>query len=480
MFAIVKRERDELPDVQRFVEMINDDKYASVGFFSGDSDVIIARAPGRLDVMGGIADYSGSLVLQMPIAESTIAAVQLNDSDLISIESADRGSGEILTFEFTTTSLGSESDELARLCRGQWYGYAAGVFIILQREVGSHFDSGASIVISSDIPIGKGVSSSAALEVSVMTAVCEAYGIDLDARTIAMLCQKVENSIVGAACGIMDQMSVNFGIEDSLLSMVCQPAELDDPLPIPSNIYLAGIDSGVRHAVVGSDYASVRTAAFMGYRIIASLAGFPSSVDGDGLVEINDPRWHNYLSNVTVAEYESQFDVSIPERLTGGEFLEKFGGITDRVTSVDLNQTYRVKASTEHAIYENRRIHRFREIFRGPIGLAELEELGQLMFATHESYSRCGLTEEGTDLLVALARQYKDRGVYGARITGGGSGGTVAFLADRDSAAAVRSLAEEYKTAAGRETYFFEGSSPGCASYGIVRLRFGQADMVLA
>ena len=237
-------------------------------------------------------------------------------------------------------------------------------------------------------------------------------------------------------------------------------------------MYFAGIDSGVRHAVVGSDYASVRTAAFMGYRTIAAIAGLASSLV-DGRVEIDDPRWHNYLSNVSVDEYESQFEKSIPETILGREFLEKYSGITDHVTSVDPEKIYRVKASTEHAIYETHRIHRFGEILRGTVGPTELEELGELMFATHESYSRCGLTEEGTDRLVALARKYKDRGVRGARITGGGSGGTVAFLADRRSAEAVRSLAEEYKNATGREPYFFEGSSPGCASYGVVRLRFG-------
>ena len=263
MFSIVNRQRVEPDDVRRFVEVLNDN-----AFLTGDSDVFVARAPGRLDVMGGIADYSGSLVLQLPIAESTIAAVQLNDSDVITIASLDGESGGVHTFEVSTATLRTEPDKLADDCRGQWYGYIAGAFIVLQREMGFEFEQGVSIVVSSDVPIGKGVSSSAALEVSVMTAVCAAYGIELDGRAIAMLCQKVENTIVGAACGIMDQMSVTFGRQASLMSMVCQPAELGEPIPIPSNVGFAGIDSGVRHAVVGSDYASVRTAAFMGYRII--------------------------------------------------------------------------------------------------------------------------------------------------------------------------------------------------------------------
>ena len=469
MFSIVNRQREELADVRRFVDLLNDENGPVAGLLTEKSDVFVARAPGRLDVMGGIADYSGSLVLQLPIAESTIAAVQLNGGDMMRIASLDGESNEVRTFEFSTTMLRTDADKLARDCRGQWYGYIAGVFIVLQRELGFQFENGASIVVSSDVPIGKGVSSSAALEVSVMTAVCEAYGIKLGGHKIALLCQKVENTIVGAACGIMDQMSVTFGREASLLSMVCQPAEVGDPIPIPLNVGLAGIDSGVRHAVVGSDYASVRTAAFMGYRIIAEIAGLTAKNVGDGRVEIDDPRWNNYLANVTVSEYESEFESSTPEEITGRTFLEKYGGITDAVTSVDPGKTYRVKASIEHAIYENDRIQRFGEILLGPVGEAEFEKLGELMFATHESYSRCGLTEAGTDRLVEMAREYRDRGIYGARITGGGSGGTVAFLFDRDARDAVRALATEYA----KDSYFFEGSSPGCASYGVVRLTRG-------
>ena len=467
MFSLVHRQRDELADVRRFVDILNDE--SGPAFLTGGSDVFVARAPGRLDVMGGIADYSGSLVLQLPIAESTIAAVQLNDSDVITIASLDGESSGIHTFEFSTATLRTEPDRLGQDCRGQWYGYIAGVFIVLHSELGFEFEQGVSIVVSSDVPIGKGVSSSAALEVSVMTAVCAAYEIDLDGRSMALLCQKVENTIVGAACGIMDQMSVMFGREASLLSMVCQPAEIGDPIPIPSNVAFAGVDSGVRHAVVGSDYSSVRTAAFMGYRIIADVAGLASNNVGDGKVEIDDPRWNGYLSNVSVSEYESDFESSIPEEITGRDFLAKYAGITDAITSVDSEKTYRVKASTEHAIYENDRIHRFGEILCGPVGEREFEELGELMYATHASYARCGLTEAGTDRLVALAREYRDRGVYGARITGGGSGGTVAFLFNREARDAVRALADEYA----KESYFFEGSSPGCASYGVVRLTRG-------
>ena len=129
-------------------------------------------------------------------------------------------------------------------------------------------------MISSQIPIGKGVSSSAALEVAAMQAVCAAFEIRVEPRQLALLCQKVENTIVGAACGVMDQITANCGVENSLIALLCQPAEIQGTVPIPETMEFWGIDSGVRHAVAGSDYTSVRIGAFMGYRIIADLAGF--------------------------------------------------------------------------------------------------------------------------------------------------------------------------------------------------------------
>src|SRR5439155_15401674 len=99
--------------------------------------------------------------------------------------------------------------------------------------------------------------------------------IPLPPRELALLCQVVENRIVGAPCGVMDQMTAACGEENRLLALLCQPAELQGQVSLPEEIAVWGIDSGVRHSVAGADYGSVRTGAFMGYRIIADLAGIP-------------------------------------------------------------------------------------------------------------------------------------------------------------------------------------------------------------
>jgi galactokinase len=94
------------------------------------------------------------------------------------------------------------------------------------RERNVDFASGANILIASRVPPGKGVSSSAALEVAVMQAVTKAFDIDIEARDKALLCQKVENLVAGAPCGVMDQMTAVFGEANRLLLLLCQPAEI--------------------------------------------------------------------------------------------------------------------------------------------------------------------------------------------------------------------------------------------------------------
>jgi L-arabinokinase len=154
--------------------------------------------------------------------------------------------------------------------------------------------------VASDVPEGKGVSSSAALEVAVMTAIAAAFDIVLPPREIAILCQKVENLVVGAPCGVMDQMTAACGEADRLLALRCQPAELQGHVALPEDLTVFGIDSGIRHAVSGADYVSVRVGAFMGYRILAEAAGLAVRVGARGApVTVDDPRWHGHLANLS-------------------------------------------------------------------------------------------------------------------------------------------------------------------------------------
>ncbi|HXW08382.1 MAG TPA: galactokinase family protein [Vicinamibacterales bacterium] len=443
--------------------------------------VFVARAPGRLDVMGGIADYSGALVLQWPIREATRVAVRPWSERRLAITSIGRGGPDRrcdvpldlvadrnLPYDAVRAWFAADPTR-------HWAAYVAGVFHVLAREHGVGFPAGAAILVESDVPEGKGVSSSAAIEAATMEAVVAASNLAIEPGLRAVRCQQVENLIVGAPCGVMDQMASICGEADSLMALLCQPAELQGSVRLPDGLRVWGIDSGIRHAVTGADYGAVRVGAFMGYRILAGLAGLrvlPG--DREGHVRVDDPVWHGYLANVG-REAFCRFAQHIPEELDGAAFLGQYQGTTDLVTRVEPARRYAVRTPAAHPVYEHERVT---EWARGlsPASSAgpahpDAARLGALMYESHASYSACGLGSDGTDRLVALARAAGvTRGIYGAKITGGGSGGTVALLADASAGDAVRAIARDYAGETGRDAYVFEGSSPGAARAGPIRL----------
>ena len=258
------------PDIQGFIDLLNTlDEHPfppARELFARNRELIVTRAPGRLDVMGGIADYSGSLVLELPIAEATFAALQLNAEPQLNVVTLLDDEPHHSSFSMSLRELEPISYEEARNVFQQdgWAAYVAGVFLVLMRERDQHFTSGANILVSSRVPPGKGVSSSAALEVAVMEAVTKAFNIDVGPRDVALLCQRVENMVVGAPCGVMDQMTAVFGERDRLLALLCQPAELKNMIALPPQLKFWGIDSGIRHSVGGSDYGSVRAGRIYG------------------------------------------------------------------------------------------------------------------------------------------------------------------------------------------------------------------------
>ncbi len=476
MFQIIQGSTHKLSDVSAFLKTLG----SHANFFEKKPDIFVSRAPGRLDVMGGIADYSGSLVLEMPVKEAALVALQKQDSRDLTIQSLgaehnDRANlfamplddflSEGRLIDYAEAQKKFKSDQ-----QTSWAAYAAGAFLVLMRERGVKFTTGAKISIDSKVPEGKGVSSSAAIEVAVMQAIAAAYQISLSPRETAILCQKVENLVVGAPCGIMDQMSSSCGGANQLMAMLCQPAELLQPRPIPREIAFWGIDSGIRHSVGGGDYGSVRTGAFMGYRIIAELAGFKAQeTENARIVKISDSRWRGYLANIKPPEFEKNFAEHLPEKISGKNFLERFQGITDTVTRVVENKNYAVLKPTAHPVYENFRVNKFAGILSETMTEENLHKLGNLMFESHESYSACGLGTSGTDSLVELVRQSKN--LYGAKITGGGSGGTVAVLGKKGAGEEIEKIAAEYAKQTGYQPYIFSGSSIGAAEFGFLKLK---------
>ncbi len=361
---------------------------------------------------------------------------------------------------------------VARDAKARWTAYVVGVFHWLKREFPDRVASGASVWIQSDVPLNKGVSSSAAVEVAVMKAAAAAYGLDLAGVELAEACQWVENVIAESACGVMDQIAVVLGDEGYVLPLVCQ-ACLPQPLvKLPAGLACWGLDSGVSHQVTGVEYEAARAAAFMGYKLICEEHGIAVTFDERARIpRWIDPRWNGYLANVAPSQF-AMFRQELPVELSGDEYLRMAGVHVDPFTAVRPEVCYRVEACTRYAVEENYRVQLFVELARGMAegftpGGAQL--MGELMYQSHAAYSETGLGSEMTDLLVDLARaEGAAEGIFGAKITGGGGGGTVAVLGRAEADDSLLRIVGKYRDLTGIDAYVFRGSSPGADRFGVV------------
>ncbi|KAG4963079.1 hypothetical protein JHK82_039758 [Glycine max] len=532
-FDILHGDIQGLPDTVAFLQNLSElqDKHtrrerkAAANLFNWEEEIFVTRAPGRLDVMGGIADYSGSLVLQMPIKEACHVALQRNHPSKHRLwkhaEARQNDKGGNPTAVLQIVSYGSElsnrgptfdmdlsdfmdeedkpiSYEKAKKYFAQdpsqkWAAYVAGAVLVLMTEMGVQFEDSISMLVSSAVPEGKGVSSSASVEVASMYAIAAAHGLNISPRDLAILCQKVENHIVGAPCGVMDQMASSCGEANKLLAMICQPAEIVGLVDIPSHIRFWGIDSGIRHSVGGADYGSVRIGAFMGMKMIKAKASEELSeswaanglnydeVEQDDIELLKQETSLDYLCNLPPHRFVTLYAKTIPESIVGETFLEQYQNHNDPVTTIDPKRTYGVRAPTMHPIFENFRVVTLKALLTSAASTYQLTALGELLYQCHHSYGTCGLGSDGTDRLVNLVQELQHSAaskaeggtLYGAKITGGGSGGTVCVVGRNclKSSEHIFEVQHRYKKATGYLPFIFEGSSPGAGKFGYLKIR---------
>ena len=621
--------------------------------FAWSAPVFVARAPGRLDVMGGIADYSGSLVLQMPIAEACHVAVQFRNLEEGPIETQKKKSthrdrtdalGETgitavvslnanasnanathgrvfrsatsaaLTHLGPTRALTRDDAKMTRIretCAGgenAWAAYPLGVLAALEHALmtesngtgednvsrntsisssacqrktfpgfGKHV--GVAVLVSSAVPEGAGVSSSAALETAVAHAACAALAAYLpdafvkaavttdlprenetttnettEERTkrqtkrvsrvfacdeaagaaIARWCQAAEHFAADAPCGIMDQMAVGLGEANALLALLCRPAEVvRRALPLPRGVHVWGIDSGNAHSVGGGDYGATRAAAFMCRAAVAASRRERLNAKDDAAKAVSSVTETPLTALVTPTEFDTLIGSSwldcknrstssarplppLGERVRAAAFLKRYpeGHGDDGVTELDFDPLteYPVTLAGRHPVLEHERVRAFYDAIvamnamdsrddddddgddeRASKKKAFLSTLGASMFASHASYGALGLGDAGTDAIVGMVRDGRGRGrLHGAKITGGGSGGTVCVLGEDDDAGEADYAIEDVRARYARRRmddenlsssrananalpHLFRGSSPGAASYGYLALRLDGA-----
>lgn len=315
---------------------------------------------------------------------------------------------EIISTNFDDTRE-VDLDDLDLRARGHWSDYPVGVAVTLERS--GYRLRGARLEIHSEVPMGSGLSSSAAVEVATACALAANSNLTIDRKELALLCQKAESEFVGARVGIMDQFVSLFGRERKALMLDCRSLEYK-LLPLPLHVRLVVCNTMVKHEHASSAYNERREQCEAGVKHLAK-----------------------FLPNVTALR-----DVTF-------EQLEQFG--------CDLPEV--IYRRCRHVITENARVLAAAEALeRG-----ELERFGQLMAESHASLrDDYEVSSPELDLMVELAS--KVEGVYGARMTGGGFGGCTINLVDVGHVESfTRVIAEEYEQDTGLkpEIYVCEASN---------------------
>ena len=329
----------------------------------------IYRAPGRVNLIGEHTDYNEGFVMPAAIDFSTwVAITARNDRSVIIRSTHFSDYAEI------------DLDDIPSRGRGHWSDYPLGVAVKL--EEAGHRLRGANILVHGEVPIGSGLSSSAAIEISTGIALLDISDTEIDRLELAKTCQRAENEFVGIRSGLMDQFIACFGNAGHALMLDCRSLEFTQ-LPLPDNIKLVACNTMVKHELASSEYNARRAECEAGVRILSQHLPHAGSLRDVCLDDIE--RFRSELPDV-------------------------------------------VYKRCRHVVTENDRVLKATDALRS----GDLHAFGKLMRQSHQSLrDDYEVSCKELDLMVELANQVE--GVFGARMTGGGFGGCTINLVDASS-----------------------------------------------
>ena len=464
----------EISELEQLLRKPNSDASGLASFFAA-GEIRVTRVPARLDVMGGIADYSGANVCEAVLGHGVLLALQARTDRTVRIRTMQAALKALpietrVPLDYFKSGEGlAEYGEIRSFCQANplanWAAYIVGSIFTLLKEEPVKLPYGFNLLLLSAVPMNVGIGSSAAVEIGTLSCLNSYLGLKLSPSRIARLGQMAENHIVGAPCGIMDQIAITSGREGCLTHILCRPGEVKGEVQIPAGMGFVGINSMVRHSVAGSPYSDTRVGAFMGKKIINDSR----ARKGNGRLD--------YLTELSTEELK-QYAAEIPEEILGSEFLAQHKTHDDPVTKISPDATYRVAGPTRHPVEENERVLKFMEALRAANTGDEKSLLtaGECMYGAHQSYrNNCHLSTEEVDFLVESVRQRGVKaGLYGAKITGGGTGGTVAVFGKKEALKKhIPEIAVEYSRRVGVMPDIFEGTSPGSMEFGARNYKFG-------
>lgn len=344
-----------------------------------------AYAPGRIEVIGNHTDYNEGFVCSAAINYGTWFVVARRDDKVCRLVAGD------LMQEATFCPCCAEPMQ-----ENTWANYVIGVLDGLNQRAA--IPLGFDAMFFSNIPLGAGLSSSAALEIAAALALAKLYGIGVDRLELAKIGQVAEHRFAGVKCGLLDQISSLFGAEGMLVETDFRSLVVKN-VPLGADACFLMCNTHVKHALVDGEYNRRRAACEEARDYFASVLPHPVQA----------------LRDVSVAEWEAHH-----------------AGLPDEVARW-----------AAHPIGENERVLAAAEALQA----GDLAAFGQLMYASHESSRTCFENScPELDCLVDAAR--KIPGVLGARLSGGGFGGSVVVLVHpRDAETAGAALAHVYAAA---------------------------------
>jgi len=352
------------------------------------------QAPGRVNLLGEHVDYNQGLVLPIAIDRKLSLAAAPTSDGIVSLNALDLG--EQVSFHLDNVS--DQCDLSGRPLPG-WALYPAAIADVLQRA--GLAISGMQAVYRSDIPIGAGLSSSAAVEVAFATTWQAMSGWEMDKLALAKLCQQAENEYVGVSSGLMDQFASACGVEGHVLCFDTRSLEWA-AYDLPPGTVIIIADSGIRRSLAGSAYNDRRSACEQAVDLLRKYL--------PGIQSLRD------VSTVELAAYSTY----LPDE---------------------------IEIRAEHVVKE---IHRVDQAIIA-LRRGDARMFGGFMFASHKSLRELyEVSLPELDKLVEIARGLP--GIYGARLTGAGFGGcTVNLVEAKDAPVFIEGLQEGYHNKTGRE-----------------------------
>ncbi|ROP72246.1 galactokinase [Curtobacterium sp. PhB115] len=332
-------------------------------------------APGRVNLIGEHTDYNDGYVLPFAIDRRTTASIAPRPDRLLRVSSA-FDTGAVLELSL---------DDLSPDAMNGWSAYVFGIAWALREQAGADLSdkTGFDVFIESDVPVGAGLSSSAAIECGVALAFNDLWELGLDRKTLARVGQYSENHAVGAPTGIMDQSASLLGEQDAVVFLDCRTLDtaVVDLALEANGLEVLVIDTRVEHAHATGGYAARRASCEKGAQVLG---------------------------------VEALRDLSVEDLPRAQELLD--------------DETFR---RVRHVVTEDQRVldtvRTLRE--QGP------RAIGSLLVASHESMrDDFEISVPELDLAVATA---VEQGAVGARMTGGGFGGAAIALVDRESRGAI-------------------------------------------